>query len=162
MYTRASSVRSICTTSTSARNKILPDPTIADRNCAYNFIEQNTNINLGNRNSWTKTAWLHSSISIDNKNCQCIPKVFYQQVTGDLPLDTNANNKNILYQPINIKLSANSGECCCRHTTPTKDHFTGKYSSPLQCRNILCKHGKNELCYCNSKNQLDDEDYVEL
>lgn len=173
MYTRASSVRSICTTTSSARNKVLPDPPIADRNCAYNVIEQNTNINLGNRNSWAKTAWLTSSISFDSKNCECIPKVYYQQhVAGDLlvPPDTNTNNKNILYQPINIKLSANSSECCCHHgihngRQSPREYLNGNYSpdKTLICKNIFCKNDKNGPCFCsNSKNQLNDDDYVEL
>lgn len=103
MYTRASSIRSVCH-SASQRNKsvvagataasgLAVDPSIGGpggtkRSCSFNYIEQSANGRVmggANRNaSCTKSTWIQPSggVKFDPPNSEFYPKVAYQQVSN--------------------------------------------------------------------------------
>lgn len=143
MYTRASSMRSICTTS-STRLKTLPP---IDRpnsgsgfsNCAYNTIEHNA---YNSRASKKEPAvWNQSSIRVkDNPGIECQPPRIFNQ-NGYVSETDDHLKKDFSYQPISGKGSPQC-DCHCDQHNGTLDQpmFVHETSSSLN-------FGCDESCY---------------
>lgn len=97
MYTRASSIRSVCHTA-SQRNKStastalqsgdssIGGPGGTKRSCSFNYIEQSANPKLNADRcggGWPKSTWVPSAVKFDQQNGgDYYPKVVYQHVSS--------------------------------------------------------------------------------
>lgn len=147
MYTRASSMRSICTTS-SMRVKTLPPIDTSNSgfsNCAYNTIEHRAHISMANKKQ--PTTWIQSSIRVkDNNGFGQPPRIFHQNgyaLEPDDPL-----KKRISYQPI-PGIGSPQCHCHCDQHSCTLDEpiFLNETSSAV---NFGCDETCYPSGYCNN------------
>lgn len=163
MYTRASSLRSICTTS-STRLKTLPpiEPSNGGSgfsNCAYNAIENSAHISMASKKQ--PAAWIQSSIRVrDNNGFDCQPpRIFHQNGYASEPDDQF--KKRISYQPISGKVSPQC-YCHCDQHNGTLDQpiFVHETSSSI---NFGCEESYYPCGYCKKEHQpICCDDCVEL
>lgn len=154
MYTRASSMRSICTTS-STRLKTLPPIDASNSgfsNCAYNTIEHSAHISMTSKKQ--PATWIQSSIRInDNNGFDCQPsRIFHQNGYASEPDDPF--KKRISYQPILSKVSSQCPHCHCDQHNGTLDEpiFLHETSSSINfgcdepSNNGYCKKVHKPIC----------------